>query len=418
MKTIRFLLLAATCATAAQAQTPAAPAAAAQPPASLIDALSKGKTSLNVRLRYEHVALDNALADADALTVRTRLAYRTAAFHGFTAALEAQNTTALVDDYAFPGGTGAQSPAVTATVADPALTDISQAWLAYAYQKTNVTLGRQNLVLDNARFIGNVAWRQNYQTFDALVLRDATLDKLTLTYGYLWGVNRIFGDLSAAQPDYDSDSHILNLSYAGLPFGTLAAYAHLLDFDNAPAASTTTYGLSYTGDAALTGDLRLAYRAEYATQTDHGASTLDYRSAYTLGELGLVFAKKYGLTLGYEELGTDNPALNHGFKTPLATLHAFNGWADIYLNTPNRGLTDLYLKASATLSPKLGLLAFYHRFESDAGGLDYGDEIDLQLTCTVNKNLSLLAKAAFFNAGVAPGTVDTNKFSLQADFAF
>ena len=36
-------------------------------------------------------------------------------------------------------------------------------------------------------------------------------------------------------------------------------------------------------------------------------------------------------------------------QTPLATLHAFNGWADMFLTTPANGLQDLYFRASYTL---------------------------------------------------------------------
>lgn len=40
------------------------------------DALSSGVVSGDIRLRYESVEQDNALKDADALTVRTRLGYK------------------------------------------------------------------------------------------------------------------------------------------------------------------------------------------------------------------------------------------------------------------------------------------------------------------------------------------------------
>lgn len=421
MKPTRLALLAAATASVAAAQSAApapAPAAAPAAPATISEALSTGKVSLNVRLRYETVDQDNATDDADALTVRTRLGYKTAAYMGFTGMIEAQNTTAIIDDYAFPGGGDAGHD----VVADPDITDISQAWLSYKYESTTATVGRQNLVLDNARFVGNVAWRQNYQTFDSVVVKDTTFDKVSLTYGYLWGINRIFGDLAAAQPDYDSDSHIFNASYSGLPFGTVTGYAYLLDFDNAAANSTATYGASFVGGTPLSDTLKLTYRAEYATQSDYGSSTLGYDADYYVGELGLVVAKKYGAAVGYEVLGSDNGV---GFKTPLATLHAFNGWADKFLTTPAAGLTDTYVKLSAELPASFSLLAFYHEFESDAGSLDYGDEIDLQLTYKVNKNLSFLAKAAFFEAGqtaAIPGAAganqDTDKFSIQADYSF
>ncbi len=414
MKTTRLALLAAATSAAAFAQSAPPPAVVSTPaaPASLQEAITGGKVSLNVRLRYEHASQDNALSDADALTIRTRLGYRTATYNGLAAYVELQNTTAIVDDYAFPGGTGSQSPAATSVIADPDVTDLSQAWISYTRGKTTGTVGRQNIVLDNARFVGNVAWRQNYQTFDAVTLKDSTIDKLSLTYGYLWGINRIFGDVSPAQPDYHSDSHIFNASYSGLSFGKLTGYAYLLDFDNAAANSTATYGLSFAGSTPLTDDLKLLYRAEYATQSDYGSNAPDYRADYYLAELGLGL-KKYSFTVGYEVLGSDN---GQGFRTPLATLHAFNGWADTFLVTRGAGLTDLYFKANATLPYDLGFTAAYHRFESDVGGATYGDEIDLQLTYKFNKHLSFLAKAAFYNADTL--SVDTDKFSLQADFAF
>jgi hypothetical protein len=81
------------------------------------------------------------------------------------------------------------------------------------------------------------------------VLQDTTVERLTLTYAYLWKINRVFGDAL----DWDSDSHLMHASYSGLPFGTLAGYAHLLDFDrpaSARGSSTATYGLSFAGATA------------------------------------------------------------------------------------------------------------------------------------------------------------------------
>lgn len=398
----RITLLAVATTAATLAQTTA--------PESIQEAIAHGQVSLDIRLRYEHVNQDNTLDNADALTLRTRLGYKTAPYLGFTAYAEASNTTALVDDYAYPGGSGSQSPTVTSLVADAETTEVSQVWLAYQHGKTTASLGRQNLVLNNARFVGNVAWRQNYQTFDAFSIKDTIIEKLTLSYAYIWHVKRVFAD-TAVQPNWDSDSHIFNASYSGLPFGTLTGYAYLLDFDNAAAQSTATYGVSFAGSAKLTGDISLLYRAEYSTQTDYGSSALDYRADYYVLEIGPKFGAT-SLTLGYEVLGSDN---GQGFRTPLATLHAFNGWADMFLATPGTGLRDLYLKA-ATSYKDFGFTAAYHAFDADTGGADYGDEIDLQVTWKVHKNVTLLSKAAFYRAETFG--VDTNKFMIQADYRF
>src|SRR3546814_9338854 len=55
-------------------------------------------------------------------------------------------------------------------VADPDATELNQAYVSYADAGFKATAGRQRLIFDNHRFIGNVGWRQNEQTFDALDL--------------------------------------------------------------------------------------------------------------------------------------------------------------------------------------------------------------------------------------------------------
>ncbi|MET0262376.1 MAG: alginate export family protein [Rariglobus sp.] len=402
--------------TAPTASAPAKPAA----PASFQEAFTKGKVSLNARLRYEHVDQD-ALADAEALTLRLRLGYTTASYKGFQASIEGEHIAPLINDYF--DGTGTNS-AGRATIADPEDTNLNQAWLSYTYEKTKGTLGRQKLVLDNARFIGDVGWRQNDQTFDAVVLQDKTFAKTTLTYAYLDRVNRIFDD-SGAQPDWESESHVLNASYADLPFGTLTAYAYLLDFDanSAPAVqtavrnnSTATYGLSLTGSRPLTKDLKASYRFEYATQTDYGDSALDYRADYYVAELSAAY-KIYSLTGGYEVLGSDDGLV--GFKTPLATMHAFNGWADVFLATPAGGLTDTYVKAGAKASNSLNLLAAYHFFGTEDGPSQIGQEFNALAVYKLNKQLSFTAKfAKFWSDQAGAAFNDRTKVWLQADFSY
>lgn len=379
------------------------------PPTSLSDAFANGKVSLNLRARFEGVE-QTALRDADAFTLRTRLGFTTAPLNGFKAMVEAENITAL-DGNRYsqaglnPGGAG------RAVVADPEGSEINQAFLAYKIGNTVLAAGRQRLVLDNARFVGDVGWRQNMQTFDAVTLADKTVDKLSLNYGYLYQINRVFSDRHA-QGDFESDSHVLNASYSGLPAGTLTGYAYLLDFDNAAVNSCATYGISFTGTPALGRNLKLSYRAEYAAQSDYGSSALDYSTDYLNGELGLV-AKPGVVAVGYELLGTDN---NVGFKTPLATLHAFNGWADIFLVTPGGGLRDTYVKAGANLPGGFGLLAFFHDFETDTG-IQLGREWNIQLTRKLGKSLTGLVKYADFDRDSLT-VPDVKKLWAQIEFNY
>ncbi|MBE7540110.1 MAG: alginate export family protein [Opitutaceae bacterium] len=400
MKPSRFLLVALASAGAALAQSQVTSSSFEQ-------ALESGKVSFNARLRYEHVDQAGLPEKANALTLRSRLGYTTAAYRGFQFMAEAENVVALADNYA-DGVTASPGYPV---VGDPEVTEVNQAWASFATGKTKGTLGRQRLVLDNARFIGDVGWRQDMQTFDAFVLQDATVERLSLTYAYLWRINRVFADAL----DWDSDSHVAHASYAGFPLGTLTGYAYLLDFDSpagARGSSTATYGASFAGSTPLNDSVKFAYRAEYATQSDYRSSPLDYRAAYYVLELGGVW-KTFSLSVGREVLGSDN---GQGFRTPLATLHAFNGWADVFLTTPAAGLRETYLKIAASLPAKLQFIGSLHRFEADRGNATYGNEIDLQLARRVNKRLNLTAKAALFDG--KPGFADRDKYMVQADYAF
>ncbi len=383
---------------------------AAEKPASFTDALAQGKVSLNLRFRYEGVE-QTGLRDATALTLRTRLGFTTAPLAGWKAMLEAENITAVDgDSYSQaglnPGGAG------RAVVADPELTEINQAFISYTTGKTSLTLGRQRLVLDNARFVGDVGWRQNMQTFDAAVLQDKSLDQTVLTYAYLERINRVFGD-HHAQGYWRSNSHLFNASYAGLPAGTFTGYVYLLDFRKPAAASScATYGASFAGTAKITPELTLAYRIEAARQTDYGSSPLNFSANYFLLETGLS-AKPGGLALGYEVMGSDH---NVGFKTPLATLHAFNGWADLFLATPAAGLRDTYVKGSANLPAGVSLLAFQHWYESATGATRLGTEFNLQLSRKFGPRFTGLLKYADFRRGNA-AQPDVRKIWAQLEFA-
>lgn len=385
-------------------------------PASFTDALTKGKVSVNARLRYENVD-QQFTNDAEALTARLRLGYTTKAYKGFQAMIEGEAVTPLINDYFDGTGTNTDGRVV---IADPEVYNLNQAWLSYTFEKTKGTLGRQKIILDNARFIGDVGWRQNDQTFDAFVVQDKTFDKTTLTYAYLDRANRVF-DNSGVQRDWHSDSHVLNASYAGLPIGTLTGYAYLLDFDahglgqaGALGASSQTYGLSLAGTRPVASDFKLTYRLEYAAQSDYGDNPVSYDANYYLGELGAVY-KGHTLAAGYEVLGSDNGLAS--FRTPLATLHAHNGWADVFLATPAAGLTDTYVKYGTTLPGKVNLLAFYHFFGTEDGPSQIGQEFDIMASYKATKELTLTAKFAKFWSDEID-FADRTKIWLQADYAF
>ena len=404
---------------------PAIPAAPAKdaPATTFVEAFTEGKVNLNVRLRYEHVNQDPTFSDdSDAFTLRTRLGFTTAPVYGFQGMLEFENIVAIPDDNSYNAAFSNGEPS-RPVVADPQTTEVNQAWVSYTNWKTTLKGGRQRIVLDNARFVGDVGWRQNMQTFDAVTLTSAPVKDLTLFYGYVGRVNRVFGDvddLPATNTDFKGDSHLFNVSYAACPFAKLTGYAYLLDLDNRTATDTlscATYGLSlagaYTFDKEKGG--KISYRLEYAYQTDYADQPTDYEASYFNAEVSGDY-DRYTLGGGYELLGSDGG--KKGFATPLATLHAFNGWADVFLATPAVGLQDAYVFAGVKLPGKVPVRFVYHKYSADSGDADLGQEFDAVASHTFAKNWTVLAKYAAYDGKDAPAAFDKQVFWAQLEFNY
>jgi hypothetical protein len=388
-------------------------------------AFTKGKFNLNARLRFEYADQEGGTPPAHAYTLRTRFGYTTAPLYGFQAMLEGENITAF-DKGSYAPGPGSAVP--KDVVADPTGTEINQAWLAYSNTNYMVSVkgGRQAINLDNARFVGDVGWRQNQQTFDAAGAKYSPIKGLDLSYNYVWRVNRIFGNdgtLGAATSNFDSDSHLINAAYTYSPLFKVVGYGYLLDLKTergaAPgnaANSSATYGAYvsgvYTFDKASKGTV--SYRAEYAYQSDYADSALNYDTSYYLADLGATYGI-FNAGVGYEGLGSENAV---GFKAPLATLHAFNGWADVFLNTPAGGLKDLYLSVGAMLPGSVPVKAIYHKFDAETGGADFGQEFDLVASRKFGKNWTVLAKYAYYDGKDAPSAFDKQVFWGQVEFNF
>jgi hypothetical protein len=396
---------------AGSAETAATPAAAPAP-ASLADALTGGKAHLEFRYRLETVEQEPFADDATASTLRTRLNYQTGEWHHLAAFVEADNVTVLGDD----SGYNSTVNGVTdrPVVADPEYTEPNQAYLQLKLGDFTGVAGRQRIILDNARFIGNVGWRQNEQTYDAVTLRSAALPKTQAQYSYLENVNRVTGPEDGSQlADYRSASHLLNARFDLAAFGTVTVFDYALDLENAPALSSNSYGLHYAGTHEFAETGKFSWIASYARQDDHADNPNAYSADYYLVEAGVNFGR-YGAKAGYEVLGGDT-APNHAFQTPLATLHVFQGWADKFLTTPGAGVEDLYLGASANFG-QLALNLIWHDFTAEATNADYGTEWNASAGYKFGKTYEVLAKFADYGAdGFA---TDTTKAWLQFSATF
>jgi hypothetical protein len=399
------------------------------------DAIAKGKVNLDVRLRYEQVDEEGLAAitkNSYAPTIRTRLGYTTAPLYGFQGMLEGVNISAFGLEHKY-NAAGANGQGDRPVVADPELTRVDQYWLGYTYTNYfSVKVGEQRIDLDNQRFVGEVAWRQNIQTFEAVTASSEPIEGLNLNYGYVWRVHRVYGNVAGLPPantDFNSASHLINISYSGWQYGRFVGYTYLLDLENSAGNnnSCATYGGYFAGAAPIGENAAVDYRGEVAGQTDYGDSAFNYDALYFNLEAGGRFSRFAG-GAGYEFLGSgvnSGPAGGRaGFRTPLATLHPFNGWADVFLTTPSAGLRDLYVYAQVTLPAEIPILFTYHKFDAASGTGDYGQEFDISVSKKLGKHWKALAKYAYYNGAdaappsLASANVDLQKFWVQLEFTF
>lgn len=370
---------------------------------SLSYAVNNGVATGDVRLRYESVEQDNALDDASALIMRTRLGYTTGTYQSFSATMEFEDSRIVggMDDFAVPQ-TG-QNTGEYSVVLDPEVTEVDQAFIKYSSDGFSGKFGRQVLTFDNHRFIGHVGWRQDRQTFDGLTLNYSPSKMVSLNYGYINNRNRIFAEAK----DLQTKDHLFNASY-NTTYGKLVGYAYLLEIDDDTDNSLDTFGVSFSGKTKV-GDLGVLYHVEAASQKSE-AGDADFDTQYMLLEGG-VNVSGVTLKLGYEKLDSDDGSA--AFSTPLATLHKFNGWSDQFAaSTPAVGLVDTYALASTKVGPGKATL-IWHDFSADESTDavdDLGSELNVVYGMKFGGSYNAGIKYAAYTAGDdAAGKVDTDK---------
>lgn len=354
----------------------------------LQEAIFSGKTSLDLRLRAEWADYDNATHEANAETLRTVLGYKTGDYHGVKAFLEFEDVSNMGHENYNSTVNGKVEYGV---IADPQVTQVNQAYLeGYGFKA-----GRQKIIFDNARFVGDVGWRQNDQTFDAIGYTNTTLLKdLAVTLDYVSKIHPINGVVKGVR------APMVNVRYAGFPAAKFAVFYYGVDEQYTPANSWEHAG------ARVDGVIKdFLYEASYADQDQYQEGTTKGSSYRDL---------QVGYKFGPVTLKVQQEVLKQGFKTPLATLHAFNGWADRFLATPSNGLEDTNIKLMAKLADYSFVLAA-HDFQSDANSDKYGQEVDFSVSKPLTSKLTMLVKAASFNAdGKTVGfTNDTTKAWVQ-----
>jgi hypothetical protein len=396
---------------AALAATPGSALAAE----SFAEMFTQGKTGVSFLYRFEYVDQDNFAEDAEASTLRGRLNFKTDDWKGFGAFAEFDYVTDVIWDDYNAGAGNTPNKSQYPVVADPTGSDLNQAFLQWQNGAGGSLLrgGRQRIIYDNARFVGNVGWRQNEQTYDAAYFQQK-VGSLDAQLAYVWQVNRIFGDDVPAGQN-DNKTWLANLAQSWEGVGKLTGYYYDIDNEDVASFSTSTYGLRFAGSHKFN-ENSLGYGLEYAHQSDAHDNAVDFSADYYRIDASLSIGK-FTPYVGYESLGGDDSRAGASFRTPLATLHAFNGWADMFLTTPDAGLNDLFIGVKGGLGTwKWDVL--YHDFDAESGSQSFGSEFDASIGRKFAEKYGVLFKAAFFDGKDSSPYPDTSKVwvQLSADF--
>lgn len=371
--------------------------------------------TFDIRARYEMADIDGYDV-SHALTTRERIGFKTAAWNGLSFVANGEFTQALIDDYSAGPGKGKNTAGVdpfvknNSFIFDPETHELNELYVQYAAFDTVVKVGRQKIIQDNAAFIGNVGWRQNEQTYDAVSITNKSIDGLTLSYSYVDQVNRVFGSsASGIFKDAPGEIHLINGSYTGIKGLTLGGYAYLMEFDEKAAKKwdNSTYGASAKGKLGgvdLYGEV--AYQNEAGDKNDKDAMYFHVNATKAFG--------KQSLTLGVEQLDA-------GFQTPLATVHAFNGYADATdvrrIDGSHGGLTDAYLTHVMPIFWGIKWANSVHFFGDNSLGTDLGFGFDSVLTKKFDDHFTAILKVATFESNDAQ-YVSTTRASFEVDYTF
>ncbi|HEY2646297.1 MAG TPA: alginate export family protein [Candidatus Acidoferrales bacterium] len=355
--------------------------------------LKAGTLSFDARWRFEAFDREGApfTATAFAPTLRLALGYETPAYYGFS--LFAQGEGVIVtgpEDYTLPFLPAQNHPNLP-TILDPQNLYLSQGGVRWTHsvseKKLAIVIGRQELTLNDGRFLNISNWRQVHGSFDAARLDTELPMNFTFSYAF---INRFYREDGYRATDGEEPMHsdLLNLTWNKPNVLNASLYALLLDF-RGPAqftTSTQTYGLRLTGPYRFNSDWSLLYVGEFAKQKNYATNPNNVDENYYFGEIGPGW-REYNFKASYAFLG--GRSATDLLTTPLAPPR--NGWTDLFFYNPSipagHGLEASYLTATGPiphLDGTVGTLIYYD-YHSDYPHIHYGRELDMSLAYKVKR---------------------------------
>ncbi len=282
---------------------------------------------------------------------------------------------------------------------------VNELWIQLSLKNNfSVKLGRQELVYDDQRLLGNADWSNATRSHDALLLKYINQEKK-----FYWHLGAAFNQ--NGEPLFGTDYNLKNYKFLGF-------YWVKKEFENSSlSALAIVNGLNSTVPTSKKVKASFTVGPLYNFQNKNFKAILGgyYQagktennlllSAYMLNAYGELHNKKIfaGIGLDYLSGSSDNTSSNRSqsFSTLYATNHKFYGYMDYFINIPadtkQRGLIDPYLRIGITpyknFKTTIDLHHFYLANENNSGaaktGKRLGDEVDLVLEYQASSIINL-----------------------------
>lgn len=287
--------------------------------------------------------------------------------------------------------------------------DVHEAWAHVPiYGGLSVRVGRQEVIFDNHRLIGNVGWSQRARSFDGAVL-NFKWQELVIDAVY---ARVLEGDMSGGGHVADADGnvpagrvHDINLGALRV-FYTLsdafkASVTYIVNVDDTSETTRHIAGLYARGGiSGFTYDAEFYY--QFGDMGDESISAL--MAAVKVGYQLDVVTKPY-IKAWFEYLSGDKDSKPQGtFETPYPTNHKFYGEMDYFLaigkNTAFLGLMDIGGRIGLSPTEWFGLYVDFHHFraanEDPNGESGFGNELDVKLIFKPYKIVAVRAVYGMF----------------------
>lgn len=232
----------------------------------------------------------------------------------------------------------------------------------------SLKLGRQELVYDDHRLLGNVNWTQQARSHDAAVFQYQRKGwDLHLGGAYNQLKQEVFGN------SYQVNNYkVLSYIYLRKKFADksgISVYGISDGFEARDTARNVLYRFTYGGMA----DFSTSHFSTKITAFGQNGQDINYRDiqayflslnlGYKTGPLSFTAGMDYVSGTPGSLTGEET---NRTFSTLYATNHKFYGWMDYFLNlsrdTRNKGLQDIYFQPSCKIGDRWNVNLNYHYF--------------------------------------------------------